>query len=204
MKVQRSNRFLSIVVTIVMVLSMMIVAIPVTVNAAGNIYYVDSVNGIDTNNGTSTSTAWKTLSKVTSTTFVAGDKILLKRGQTFTGMLWPKGSGTSGSPIGIGSYGTGTLPIISAGVNSAAIKLYNQEYWTIDSIETTGGDPYGIFISGDIANNILDYFRITNCVVHNVGGEATTPNDKSNGLIIMAVINGQQFNDVVIDGFDKF
>jgi hypothetical protein len=39
-------------------------------------YYVDAIGGIDTNNGTTLSTPWKSISKVTSTTFAAGDSIL--------------------------------------------------------------------------------------------------------------------------------
>jgi hypothetical protein len=43
-------------------------------------YYVSSSAGNDSNSGTATSAAWKTLAKVNGSTFVAGDRILLARG----------------------------------------------------------------------------------------------------------------------------
>lgn len=39
-----------------------------TAHADNTAYYVDSIKGNDANNGTSASTAWKTLSKLNSTT----------------------------------------------------------------------------------------------------------------------------------------
>jgi hypothetical protein len=47
-------------------------------------YYV-SPTGNDSNNGTSTSTPWKTISKVNSVTLSAGDRVLFQGGQTFSG-----------------------------------------------------------------------------------------------------------------------
>jgi hypothetical protein len=160
-------------------------------------YYLDCLNGNDANDGLSPATAWKTMAKVNGTVFGPGDSILLKRGQICSGMLAPQGSGTASAPITIGSYGTGALPVISAGTNQAAIKLFNQEYWKIENVETTGGSPYGIYIAGN-NDTVLDYFRITNVVVHDVTGTLV---DKENGLIIITPESaGTTFNDVVIDG----
>lgn len=52
----------------------------VTEDAAsgGTTYYVDSTIGDDSNSGTSPETPWKSLDKVTATTFLPGDTILLK------------------------------------------------------------------------------------------------------------------------------
>src|SRR6516225_1822875 len=75
--------------------------------AANTTYYVDSASGSDTANGTSMSTAWKSLTKVNSITFQAGDKILFNKGGSWNGQLHPLGSGSSGNPITIDSYGTG-------------------------------------------------------------------------------------------------
>ena len=43
-------------------------------------FYVSSTSGSDSNDGCSTSTPWQTLAKVNSTTFVAGNQILLQDG----------------------------------------------------------------------------------------------------------------------------
>src|SRR5665647_54836 len=83
-----------------------------TANAT-NYYF--SVTGNDTNNGTSTSTPWQTISKFNSvfSSRSPGDSLLFKRGDTFYGSLTISSSGSSGSPITIGAYGTGARPIIT-------------------------------------------------------------------------------------------
>jgi hypothetical protein len=76
-------------------------------------YYVDVVAGSDSNSGKSTSAPWKTVAKVNSYTgFVAGDHILLKRGQVWREQLTVPASGTSSSPIVFGAYGSGSKPML--------------------------------------------------------------------------------------------
>ena len=77
-------------------------------------YYVSST-GNDSANGLSSSTPWKSLSKVSSASsgFMPGDRILLKRGDTFVGTIKLSRSGASGNPIIIGAYGSGNNPVIS-------------------------------------------------------------------------------------------
>lgn len=78
-----------------------------------NIYYVDTA-GNDSNNGLSPETAWETITKVNSSSYVPGNKILFKSGQTWRGSINPSTSGKDGKYITYGSYGTGAKPMISA------------------------------------------------------------------------------------------
>ena len=73
-------------------------------------YYISST-GNDNSNGISTSTPWRTISKVNSRTLVAGDVILFERGGTYRGSLYINQSGTTTSPITISTYGSGNLPV---------------------------------------------------------------------------------------------
>ncbi|MFT3680506.1 MAG: right-handed parallel beta-helix repeat-containing protein [Ferruginibacter sp.] len=77
-------------------------------------YYV-SASGNDANAGTSITAPWKSINKVNSffSSIAAGDSILFKRGETFYGTIRVNKSGTSGSPIVISAYGTGTMPVIT-------------------------------------------------------------------------------------------
>jgi len=75
-------------------------------------YYVDSVNGSDSNPGT-LAAPWKTISKVNSTKLSPGQSVGFKRGGTWRETLTPGQSGTVGSPITFGAYGTGEQPILS-------------------------------------------------------------------------------------------
>ena len=60
-----------------------------TDTTSGTTYYVDANNGNDANSGTSPEQAWKSLTKVTATTFQPGDEILLKSGCAGTGSCGP-------------------------------------------------------------------------------------------------------------------
>ena len=77
-------------------------------------YYVSN-SGSDTNTGTSTTSAWKTIDKVNtlSSALLPGDQVLFQRGGTFRGTLNINCSGSASQFITIGAYGTGALPIIS-------------------------------------------------------------------------------------------
>jgi len=85
-----------------------------TTAASATVYYVDSAVGKDTNSGTSTSAPWKTLAKVSSHSYAAGDQILLKRGSSWREQISVPSSGASGKPIVFGAYGTGSPPLINA------------------------------------------------------------------------------------------
>ncbi|MBU3199931.1 RICIN domain-containing protein [Clostridium estertheticum] len=149
--------------------------IPVTVSAAGSGYYVDSISGSDSNNGTSTTTPWKTLTKINAITFQPGDKILFKAGGSWTGMLSPLGSGSSTSQITIDMYGTGVKPLIAGNGATAGIQLNGQEYWTIQNMQVTNTAAsrairQGIYIYGK-ATGITHNIFLYNNEVYNVTGE---------------------------------
>ncbi|MHC4132692.1 MAG: polysaccharide lyase domain-containing protein [Planctomycetota bacterium] len=94
-------------------------------------YYIDSVGGNDNNNGTSESTPWETLSKVSSTTFSAGDNIYFKRGSNYSGCATINGNGTAGNPITVGAYGNGNAPSFtnpSYSNNNGNAMLTNPSY----------------------------------------------------------------------------
>lgn len=105
-------------------------------------YYVDSVSGNDSNPGTNPAAAWKSLVKINATTFLPGDRILLKSGSVWQGQLWPKGSGSEGHPITVDMYGGGVRPVIQGnGLAEDAVLLKNQEYWEIQNLEITNTGP---------------------------------------------------------------
>ena len=85
-------------------------------------------------------------------------------------MLAPKGSGSAGAPILLDAWGEGALPKIRADAGAeAALRLFNQEYWTIQHLEFIGGNPHGIFVSGN--KGVLHGIHIRNVIVHGVTGE---------------------------------
>jgi hypothetical protein len=162
-------------------------------------YYIDCSAGSDGASGTSPAAAWRTLGKVAATTFSPGDSILFKRGTRCLGQLWPKGSGDAERPIRIAAYGRGALPVVDAGSADAAIKLIDQQHWAIETLETAGGDPYGVFVSG--TQGELRGFVLRNLVVHDVGGEAKS---KVSGLVVVTASGNARMSDVLIDGITAY
>src|SRR5690606_17441146 len=109
------------------------------------IYYVDATGGNDSNPGTSQDKAWKTLDKVNNTTslFVPGTRILLKRGEVWNDQRLniTDGGGTLGNPVIFDTYGTGEKPIIF--YTSARPVFCSKAYYVfrnlhIKSISYTG------------------------------------------------------------------
>ena len=178
--------------------------------ATATTYYVDSVAGYDNNAGTSQSTPWQNLTKVNTITFSPGDQILLKCGSVWNGQqLYPKGSGTSGSPILVDMYGTGSKPLINcANAFMGAVYLYNQQYWEISNLEvtnwTTGtpGEQNGVRVIAD-SGGTKSHIYLRNLDIHNVNGSLTLGRDngKANGGILFDVLTTRgSYNDILIEG----
>ncbi|MFG6192403.1 hypothetical protein [Nonomuraea sp. JJY05] len=169
---------------------------PVTATAAaaaGTTYYVDAAAGDDAASGLDQAHPWKSLDKVNDTTFRPGDRILLRAGQRWTGRLWPKGSGESGAPITVDSYGEGGKPRIDGAAQVGdAVRLFNQEFWTIRNLEVTNQVPptgtpgenlrdlRGIHVSGDNSQT-LDGFVIDGVAVHDVTGQVNWISGSTDG-----------------------
>ncbi|MEK0317301.1 CBM96 family carbohydrate-binding protein [Cohnella sp. 56] len=186
-----------------------------TASAAGTTYYVDASGGSDGNSGQSSSAAWQTLAKVNATTFAPGDKILFKSGSSWTGQLWPKGSGASGNPIVIDRYGTGAKPAINGGgssftqtvsgatttYNSGTVFLKNQEYWEINNLDVSNDENLatdnnsstalraGVFfaIDANASDRVYNHIYIRGVDVHDVDGY-NNPSAKANGGIIGMIV----------------
>jgi len=78
-------------------------------------YYLSNT-GNDTLAGTSPATAWRTIAKLDSVIYAAGDSVYFKRGNKFIGTVTVHQSGTASSPIVFTAYGVGAKPIITGAV----------------------------------------------------------------------------------------
>lgn len=131
-------------------------------------YYVSQSAGNDTNNGLSSATPWKTLTKASTVTLNAGDSILLKCGDTWSEELQPKGSGTAGNPIYIGSYGAGNKPLIDRldyTQDRSGIHLINQAGYKIVGIEFNRCMT-GIYAEYSVGSPNRNYLWIEDCYFH--------------------------------------
>jgi hypothetical protein len=131
-------------------------------------YYVNSTEGDDHADGTSESEAWRTLGKVGASSFEPGDRILLKRGQTWSGEhLTVPSSGASGRPIVFGAYGSGPAPVIdAAGLSPWCVSGESRSHVTIEDLACSGWTDVGIQDSDGSG------WTIQRCTVENGGNDA--------------------------------
>ena len=103
-------------------------------NSYCTIYFLSN-SGSDGNNGTSESAPWLTIDKLNSelSKLIAGDQVLFKCGDVFTGEISIPSSisGTKDNPIIFGSYGTGVKPIISGSIQVTNWEVHAPNIWKV-------------------------------------------------------------------------
>jgi hypothetical protein len=122
-------------------ISLVLLLFLLPVLASATTYYV-STTGSDTNPGTQAQ-PWKTIAKVNALSFSPGDFILFKRGETWYETLIPPSSGSAGSPITFGAYGSGDLPTIDGTGRDYCVEG-KKDYITITDLHFTSPNQYGI------------------------------------------------------------
>ncbi|HMC62555.1 MAG TPA: hypothetical protein VKJ01_25390 [Candidatus Solibacter sp.] len=171
-------------------------------------YYVDSGSGNDANAGTVEGRPWQTLMKVNAAALHPGDRVLFRSGSVWRGQLAPSASGSEGSPIVFGRYGSGSLPHIdAAGQIEDAVRLYNVQFIEVRNLEVTnrGREPAvrrGVHIFLDnfgTAKHVI----VSGLYVHDVNGtNGNGDNAKDNGGIIFRTKGDTQpsrFDGLVIE-----
>lgn len=138
--------------------------------AVGTTYYISSIHGDNSKDGTSENTAWETLDKLSDLVLQPGDQVLLEKGSVFNGYIHLIDvHGEEGAPIKIGSYGTAAeKPVINAngqgvwyqdyegtmdnanhqskGYVSSAILLYDVDFVEVSGLEITNeSDDFEFF-----------------------------------------------------------
>ena len=152
-------------------------------NADGAPFYVDSVNGNDSNDGKSPETAWKTMARAQRRKYNPGDSLLFHRGQTFDGFLIYTSSGTYNEPITISAYGEGKAPLLTTKDAIPVISLYGLSNFVIDGLEITAPDGVGILVYAE--NETSSYITIQDCVFHDVFNKELSVNSHSSNCAIV-------------------
>ena len=118
---QKSRVVKNALITIFLVLSTI---------ASATDYYISS-SGNDTNNGLTTTTAWKTIAKVNSAFSIMkpGDRILFKKSDIFIGQITLTQSGSSTAKISFDAYGVGNAPVIQGNLGIISWTRFNGNIW---------------------------------------------------------------------------
>src|SRR5258708_39642029 len=117
----------------------------------------------------------KTLARVSSVPYAAGDTIRFMKNRQFSGMLTLHGNGTIANKITVDSYGSGSnKPVImGSGITLAAtnalqvdsaIMMVNLSWWTLQNIEVQAPLTNGLVIQccDNIAALYFDFTNIMN------------------------------------------
>jgi hypothetical protein len=162
-------------------------------------YHVDC--GSASTNTPSAEKTLHTLAEVNELELSPGDTLLFKRGTTCRGALQPRGSGTETAPIRIAAYGEGSLPrIVDGFTDAAALRLNNQQFWEIESLDISGSTTYGVLVES--ATAAMHHIVLRDLLVHNVRG---TLKHKESGLVVLhSSGKGGSFDGVLIDGVQAF
>ncbi|MAU12577.1 MAG: hypothetical protein CL607_22340 [Anaerolineaceae bacterium] len=202
--------------------------LPSAAKTVGTIYYVDAVNGSDSNTGTDPAQAWRTAVHALSQPFNPGDSILFRRGQIFSSAeeALLSSNGTDANPIIIDAYDTGAAPIIqnlNSFIYSTAIRI-DGDHVEISNLNIAFANEFGLLIYGDyvkvhtleISNTGIaigingDYALIENSFIHDlrmITNDSTPNNDYgAMGILINrgsnATITHNRFIDILEPSMD--
>lgn len=174
----------------------------------GHTYYLDATAGNDTNSGTSAEEAWQSLDKVKQLTLNAGDKLLLKRGETFHGQLEITGKGAATDRIVIDAYGEGEKNpcIMGHDTSRYAARIYNSDYVTIQNLEIVNTGKERMAGRSGLKIECRDYgtshsIRVNGITVRDVNGSLVKAEGGGCGILI---VNGgkqvpSRFDSLIIE-----
>lgn len=160
-----------------------------TYQSVASTYFVSN-SGDDENQGTNKRYPWKTINKVNSTSLIAGDIVLFKRGDVWREQLVPQ-SGSSGSEITYSDYGAGNKPILLGSIARNSSSDWSDIYTNVWS--TTSATEVGNVIMAD-ENNIG--VRISNIGDLNSQGEWYYDGNQ-NRLLLYSSNNPASYYDTI-------
>jgi len=145
-------------------------------------YYIDALNGDNSNSGTSEAEAWKDLGGFTGEqVLTAGVSVLFKCGGTYDFNVELKDIiGTKEKPFVISSYGKGERPILTTQAKDEILTLIDCSYITISNLQMVAPNGGGIWI--DTLERTSEGITIDNVYFHNMpNGKVNARDDMANG-----------------------
>lgn len=177
--------------------------------AGGTTYYVSESLGDDTNSGTSPADPWETFDNANVRLLAPGDKVLLRRGDTWNTELHLKGTGSPANPVELGAWGDPTLPrpsiALSDPVDGKCVVIQQPSYWKIRDLDCRGG-KLGVYLR---YQNSWDNrsVEIADCNFQDMPDQTLEPAAHqyeyawSDGIFLGGhVWNSVRYNSTVLDG----
>jgi hypothetical protein len=145
-------------------------------------FYLDARHGSDTQDGFTPETSWQTLDRAGRVTYRPGDRLMLRRGCTFSGTLLVRANGNERAPVIIDAWQAdapeANLPRIDARDRLAAIHISDSRHVEIRNLTLTadGGERpqpeartrrYGVLIT-TTAKGSYAHIHLNNLYIHDI------------------------------------
>ena len=147
-------------------------------------YYISSGEGNDDWAGTSSATAWQTLSRLGRVSLQAGDTVLLRRGDEWgESLVLSRLRGSQSEPIVVAAYGSGAKPRLQPRSADQVIHLQHSHYVQVENLHILApSGKKGIRIAGDSR-----YVQVRHCRV-----EGHPDGSSRHGIVYAATSSGQK------------
>lgn len=150
---------------------------------AKNYYYIDAINGDDSNSGTEIDSAVKTISGLKNLEIKPGTHFLFRNGGEYECTATLTCNGTKENPVVVSSYGDGEKAVLYTNEKTEVLKLFDCSYVTVSDIQITAPNGGGIWI--DTRNQTSEGIIIENVYFYDMQNyEVHTRDDFSNGAAV--------------------
>lgn len=173
------GKILSILLAVtVLFSSICIISLAVDTNTY---YYIDSINGDDSNSGLSEDEAVKTINGLKIAEIKGGVQFLFKNGGTYEcEIILTDWCGTADNPIVISSYGEGEKAVLYTNNANEVMEIVDCSYLTISDVAITAPNGGGIWIN--TVNKTSVGITIDNVYFYDMpNGKVTSRDDFSHG-----------------------
>ncbi len=173
------GKILSILLAVtVLFSSICIISLAVDTNTY---YYIDSINGDDSNSGLSEDEAVKTINGLKIAEIKGGVQFLFKNGGTYEcEIVLTDWCGTADNPIVISSYGEGEKAVLYTNNANEVMEIVDCSYLTISDVAITAPNGGGIWIN--TVNKTSVGITIDNVYFYDMpNGKVTSRDDFSHG-----------------------
>lgn len=158
------------------------------------LYYVDNTNGNDSNNGTSSGTAWKTIQKACNAATPAS--VVEIKGGTYKESITVNVSGTAGNPITFKNYMNESVVIDGTGISgSTLLTIKDKSFLNFENLRfqnLTKNNAIGILVECSASGSVtaLRFSKITVSAINWTNNAATEPGSNDNSQPFIAYGRG--------------
>ncbi len=150
---------------------------------AKNYYYIDAINGDDSNSGTEIDSAVKTLAGLKELNVGPGTHFLFRNGGEYECAATLTCNGTKENPVVISSYGDGEKAVLYTNEKTEVLRLFDCSYVTVSDLQITAPNGGGIWI--DTYNQTSEGIIIENVYFYDMQNyEVHSRDDFSNGAAV--------------------